>query len=279
MAYKLVALDLDGTMLDDDKILNRNTVEMIREASEYGVRFTIATGRMSRGALRYADELGVDIPVITYNGAIMRSIYSGEVYREFKVPAEPAKEALRLLGDEPVLRYAFLGEDVFTDTAHDWTDRYADLLGVEIHQVADVQDMLDEDPTMLVFMVPVGRAQLLTQTLKSKLDSQVRITNSADWFLDVLHPQATKGLALAQLAEHLGIEREEVIAIGDNINDLEMVEYAGLGVAVANATDELKVVADYITEAPISKGVEEVIRRFIIPNHEMLDATTLSQKP
>ena len=279
MAYKLVALDLDGTMLDDDKILNRNTVEMIREVSERGVRFTIATGRMSRGALRYADELGVDIPVITYNGAIMRSIYSDEVYREFKVPAEPAKEALRLLGDEPVLRYAFLGEEVFTDSAHDWTDRYADLLGVEIHQVADVQQLLGEDPTMLVFMVPVGRAQILTQRLKSTLDSQVRITNSADWFLDVLHPQATKGLALAQLAERLGIEREEVIAIGDNINDLEMVEYAGLGVAVANATDELKAVADYVAEAPISKGVEEVIERFILSESELFDATVLTQKP
>jgi hypothetical protein len=266
-------------MLDDDKILNRNTVEMIREVSERGVKFTIATGRMSRGALRYADELGVDIPVITYNGAIMRSLHSNEVYREYKVPAEQAKEALSLLADEPVLRYAFLGEDVFTDTAHEWTDRYADLLGVDIHHISDVRDVLGEDPTMLVFMVPVGRAQLLTQTLKSKLDSQVRVTNSADWFLDVLHPQATKGLALAQLAECLGIEREEVIAIGDNGNDIEMVEYAGLGVAVANATDELKAVADYITEAPISKGVEEVIQRFIVSNNEMLDTAALSQKP
>jgi hypothetical protein len=86
-------------------------------------------------------------------------------------------------------------------------------------------------------------------------------------------------LALAQLAGHLGIEREEVIAIGDNVNDLEMVEYAGLGVAVANATDELKAVADYVTEAPISRGVEEVIERFILSNREILDATTLSQKP
>lgn len=269
MAYKLVALDLDGTMLGDDKRLNSGTVELIREASEQGVRFTIATGRMSLGALRYAEELRVNIPIITYNGAVIKNTFSGDIYRECKVPAEQGIEAIQLLRNEPVLRYAFLGEEVFTDTAHEWTDRYADLLGVTMNLVTDLRDLLVDDPTMLVFMVPVGQASILTQLLKSRLDPVVRITNSADWFLDVLHPEASKGLALAQLAERLGIAREEVIAIGDNLNDLEMIEYAGLGVAVANASDELKDAADYVTDAPISRGVEEVIHKFILTDGEV----------
>jgi len=264
LSYKLVAIDLDGTLLSDEKTVPDTTVELIREAHKRGVAFTIATGRMSRGALRYAEQLGIDIPIITYNGAVIRSPMSGCVYREHKLPAVGAAQAVTLLKDQPVLRYVFLEDEVYTDTPHDWTDRYAGLLGVEMNFVGDVLELLSEDPTMLVFMVPVMKAIELTELLKSGLDSQVRITNSTEWFLDVLSAKASKGLALKQLAEHLGIAHEEVIAIGDNLNDVEMIEYAGLGVAVANATDGLKSVADYITEGPLAEGVEEVIIKHIL---------------
>jgi len=263
LSYKLVAIDLDGTLLSDEKVIPDSTVELISEAYKRGVAFTIATGRMSRGALRYAEQLGINIPIITYNGAIIRSPMSGCVYREHKVPASGAVQAVTLLKDQPVLRYIFLGDEVYTDTRHDWTDRYADLLGVEMNFVGDVLDILSEDPTMLVFMVPVMKAVELTEVLKNGLDSQVRITNSTEWFLDVLSAKASKGLALKQLAEHLGIAREDVVAIGDNLNDIEMVEYAGLGVAVANASDGLKNIADYVTERPLAEGIEEVITKYI----------------
>lgn len=268
MSYKLVAIDLDGTVLSDDKVIADSTVELIREAYKRGVAFTIATGRMSRGALRYAEQLGIDIPIITYNGAIIRSPASGCVYREHKVPATYAIQAVTLLKDEPVLKYIFLEDEVYTDARHDWTDRYADLLGVKMNFVGDVVDLLSEDPTMLVFMVPVMKAVELTEVLKKELDRQIRITNSTEWFLDVLNTQASKGLALKQLADHLGVAREEVIAIGDNLNDLEMIEYAGLGVAVANATNGLKSVADYVTERPLSEGVEEVIMKFVLSGND-----------
>lgn len=265
MGYKLVAIDLDGTLLSDEKVIADSTVELIRESHKKGVAFTIATGRMSRGALRYAEQLDINIPIITYNGAIVRSPASGCIYREHKVPATGAIQAVTLLKDQPVLRYVFLEDEVYTDTPHDWTDRYADLLGVEMNFVGDVLELLSVDPTMLVFMVPVMKAVELTEVLKNGLDSQVRITNSTEWFLDVLSAKASKGLALKQLAEHLGIAREEVVAIGDNLNDIEMIEYAGLGVAVANATDGLKSIADYVTDSPVAGGVEEVIMKHILP--------------
>ncbi len=263
MSYKLVALDLDGTLLSNDKTIAGSTVELIQQAKRNGVRFTIATGRMSRGALRYAQELEIDIPIITYNGAMTRSPISEDIYHECKVPAERAIDAINLLRDEPVLRYVFLNDDVYTDTPHEWTDRYADLLGVTMNFVDDTRELLIDDPTMLVFMVTELRARELTMLLKSELESQVKITNSADWFLDVLPVRSSKGSALAKLAGSLGIKREEVIAIGDNLNDLEMIEYAGLGVAVANAAEELKSAANYITTLPINEGVEEVLQKYV----------------
>jgi len=264
LGYKLVALDLDGTLLSEDKVIADSTAELIKEASNNGVKFTIATGRMSAGAIRYAEQLEIDVPIITYNGAIIRTLESGFVYRERKVPSSGAINAINVLEHEPVLRFIFVGEDVYTDTPHEWTDSYAELLGVEMNFVDDVRGIVVEDPTMLVFMVPVLKAVELTKMLKSSLDSQVRITNSTDWFLDILHPEASKGLALKHLADNLGIAREEIIAIGDNSNDLEMIEYAGLGVAVANASDDLKAVADYVSDSPISEGVEEVLLKYVL---------------
>lgn len=276
MGYKLVALDIDGTLLSEDKVIADSTADLIKEASNNGVKFTIATGRMFRGAVKYAERLGIDIPIITYNGAIIRDILSDCVYRECKVPADGAKDAIDILREEPVLRFVFLGDEVYTDTPHEWTDSYAQLLGVEMNFMGDVKDILIEDPTMLVFMVPVLKAIELTDRLKCRLNSNIRITNSTDWFLDVLNVKASKGLAIQQLADDLGIAREEIIAIGDNLNDLEMVEYAGLGVAVANATDELKAVADYVTELPINGGVEEVLRKYVLSDFVPSESLSLS---
>lgn len=264
MGYKLVVLDLDGTLLARDKHIADSTLELIGEAKARGVKFTIATGRMTPGALRYAEQLKVDIPIITYNGALVRNVGGDKIYREYKVPASWAVEAVNILKDHPVLPFAFIDDKVYTDTEHEWTERYAQLLEVEMNFVGDVRAVLTEDPTMLVFMVPVLKGGELTRLLKEHMDSQVRITNSTEWFLDVLHVKASKGLALKQVSEHLGIAREEIIAIGDNSNDLEMIQFAGLGVAVSNASEDLIAAADYVAELPMHEGVEETLRKFIL---------------
>ncbi|HEY3373466.1 MAG TPA: Cof-type HAD-IIB family hydrolase [Candidatus Aquicultor sp.] len=264
MGYKLVALDLDGTLLAKEKYIAESTSERIAEAEKLGVKFTIATGRMSRGALRYAEQLGIDIPIITYNGAVTRTVAAGTVCREYKVPLKGAMQAINLLKGQPVLRYAFVDDEVYTDTPHEWTDRYAELLEVEMQFVDDIHDALTTDPTMLVFMVTELKAAELTYVLREHLNQGVRVTNSAEWFLDVLNEEASKGFALKWLADSLGIAREEVIAIGDNSNDLEMIQYAGLGAAVSNASPGLAAAADYVATLPMCEGVDEIIDKFVL---------------
>jgi hypothetical protein len=264
LGYKLVALDLDGTLLAKEKYIAESTSERIAEAEKLGVKFTIATGRMSRGALRYAEQLGIDIPIITYNGAVTRTVAAGTVCREYKVPLKGAMQAINLLKGQPVLRYAFVDDEVYTDTPHEWTDRYAELLEVEMQFVDDIHDALTTDPTMLVFMVTELKAAELTYVLREHLNQGVRVTNSAEWFLDVLNEEASKGFALKWLADSLGIAREEVIAIGDNSNDLEMIQYAGLGAAVSNASPGLAAAADYVATLPMCEGVDEIIDKFVL---------------
>jgi Cof subfamily protein (haloacid dehalogenase superfamily) len=264
MKYKLVALDLDGTLLSDNKILNASTQAAIKRAQDKGVIFTIATGRMYRGAVRYAAQLNIEIPIITYNGAVIKNPLSGEVHREFKVPSRLAMRAIDSLDGQPVLKYVFTGDNVITDLVHEWTDNYSNVLDVEMKYVDDVRLALDDDPIMVVFMVQAEMRKNISDTLRNTFGSEARITNSSNWFVDVLNPSASKSLALEQLAKSLGILRDEIIAVGDNLNDLEMIQYAGLGVAVANASDDLKQSADHVTKAECYLGVEEVIEEFCI---------------
>jgi Cof subfamily protein (haloacid dehalogenase superfamily) len=264
LKYKLVALDLDGTLLSDSKVIADSTKDLITEAQAKGVNFTIATGRMYRGAARYAKQLAIDIPIITYNGAVISDPLTGETHRELLVSATCAHRALDALKNEAVLKYIFTGDEVYTDISHKWTENYAKILQVEMKLLEDIKQVLDKDPIMLVFMVDANRRVTISDILRSELGSQARVTNSSDWFVDILHLQASKSRALEQLAKQLEIKREEIIAIGDNLNDLEMVEYAGLGVAVANASNELKDASDYITQKPFHFGVEEVIKKYCL---------------
>ncbi len=262
MNYKLVAVDLDGTLLDEEHRIGKDALDAIGRAADAGVAFTIATGRMHDSAAKFAEVLGLELPIISYNGSVIRSAGESEEYRHLKVPKESAAEALSLVGKDKALRYAFMNDRVITDTPHEWTDNYAKVLGVDMECVEDLIARLDDDPTMLVFMCDESDTPVTTEFLAGRLDSSVRLTNSNPWFVDVLNRDASKASALKFLADELGIPMEETIAIGDSWNDLEMLQVAGLGVAVANAAEELKSRADYVTRGARGRGVVEVLEKF-----------------
>ncbi|MHB0975941.1 MAG: Cof-type HAD-IIB family hydrolase [Candidatus Aquicultorales bacterium] len=261
--YKLVALDLDGTLLDEDHSIDPAVKSAIHEAAAGGVAFTIATGRMFASAVRFAEILELEVPLITYNGSVVRSAVSGLEHRHLRIPRDAASAAFRLL-DGRALRYAFFDDHVATDTPHEWTDRYARILGVDMQATESLIDYSNGDPTMVVFMCEEHETRPFTDMLADKLDSAVRLTNSNPWFVDLLHPQASKATALEFLAASLGITLEETLAVGDSWNDIEILEAAGLGVAVANATDTLKATADYITTSERGLGVLEALRKFVL---------------
>lgn len=264
MEYKLVAVDLDGTLLDENYRIGQDALAAISRAADAGVAFTIATGRMHDSAAKFARLLGLELPIISYNGSVIRAAGASEEYRHLKVPRASAVEALSLVGKDKALRYAFLGDRVLTDTPHEWTDNYAKVLGVTMECVEDLVARLDGDPTMIVFMCDESDTPNTTEFLSQRLDSSVRLTNSNPWFVDVLNKNASKADALKFLADKLGVSMTETIAIGDSWNDLEMLEAAGLGVAVANAAEKLKMHADYVTRSERGLGVVEVLEKFVI---------------
>ncbi|MHB8171005.1 MAG: Cof-type HAD-IIB family hydrolase [Thermincolia bacterium] len=263
MNYKLVAMDLDGTLLGLDKKISQETVDLIQHKAAQGVVFTIATGRFYYSALPYALQLGLDVPIITCNGAMIKASLSEQVYHHLPLELDLAQQALQLIQPGEGMRFVFYDDVIVTDAAQDVAVPYELALKVKFRYDHDLLATTNREPTMVVFRIPETNTAELTARLTGHLGDRVHITNSLPFFIEINHREANKGLALAKLGQSLGIKQQEIIAIGDSYNDLEMVEYAGLGAFVGNAPDVLKAKADYVASGHREEGVREILSKFL----------------
>lgn len=259
MDIRLIALDLDGTLLTEDHRLSRAAEAAVAQARRKGYRITLATNRMEASARHFARRLGLEEPIISFGGALMRSIDGSPPLLDLRIDRATAQAALQVAEGEEVFRFVFQNGEVFTDRETWYSDRYATILGVKVHVAEKIEDIIEEAPTAVVFRTPPEGAGLLKARLEQTLDGKARLLQSLPFYLEVLPIGATKGHALKALLDHRGLGPEHCLAIGDGINDLEMISCAGLGVAVANADERLKAAADHVTANPRDRGVFEAL--------------------
>ncbi|OPY55732.1 MAG: Sugar phosphatase YidA [Pelotomaculum sp. PtaU1.Bin035] len=262
--FKLVAADLDDTLLDDNLQLTGRVKEAIVAVRAAGVQFTISTGRMYRSAVPYARELGLDLPLITYQGALVKNALSGEVLLYRPLPLIFARDIIARIHELGYHLNAYLDDVLYMENDTPEGRRYSQISGIKPELVGDLLKILDRDPTKIVAIAGEPQLDRLNAELAPLYAGKVHIAKSKPFFLEFSHPLATKGHALKTLAGHFGIKREEIMAVGDSYNDLEMLEYAGLGVVVANARDEIKKRAGYVTIAPNGEGVAEALEKFVL---------------
>lgn len=261
---KLVAVDLDDTLLAQDLSVTdrvKSAVKLVRAA---GVHFTISTGRMYKSASRFARELGIDIPLITYQGALVKNSLSGEVLIEKPLPLAYAREVIARVHQYGYHLNSYLDDRLLFERDTPEGRRYAALSGVDYEIVGDFLNYLDRDPMKIIAIAEECLIDKLKAEMNPFFAGKITVTKSKPHFLEFSHLQATKGFALSFLASHFGIKREEIMAVGDGYNDLDMLEYAGLGVVVANARGEIKEKAGYVTEATYGDGVVEALEKFVL---------------
>jgi len=264
LKYRLIATDLDDTLLNNEEAVTPRTREAVRQAQAMGVQVTLATGRMYRSALPFAREMGIDLPLITYQGALVKTSGSGEVLTHHTVPLELAREVIADGVRCGLTVNLYVDDRLYVSQLTPAARRYAQKVRVEAEVVGDLQRFLRVEPTKLLFIGGEEELDLLWQQEQGKFGQQLFITKSKPHFLEFTHPQATKGWGLATVAEHLGIRREEIIAFGDSFNDLALLRGAGFAVAMGNARPELKEVADYVTDTNEADGVAAAIEKFIL---------------
>ncbi len=262
--YNLIAIDLDDTLLRDDLTVSKENKEAIGKAIELGKKVVISTGRMYKSALPFASELGVTLPLITYQGALIKDSSTSEILWERPMPVYLASEVLAYGYAKGVHINLYYDDTLYVDSITEEAVGYANLARVECQAVGDLRTFLQGDPTKILFIGDPDHLDNMLAECWERFRESLHITKSKQHYLEFMHPQASKGKALEHLGQVYGIQREEMIAVGDSYNDLDMIKYAGLGVVMGNAKEDVKAQADYITLDNESDGVADVIKKFML---------------
>jgi Cof subfamily protein (haloacid dehalogenase superfamily) len=266
-AYRLVALDLDGTVIGHDLVIPPAVHDAIGAARAAGVHVTLATGRMFGATIPFARQLGITTPLICYQGALIRHPLTDEVLLATTMPGDEAAEAVRLLLDRDRFVLAYIDERLHIAERRPELDHYLSLHpeGAEIVVSNDLPaDVRAAAPTKLLFIAepPIVTAELLR--LETHFGDRLMITRSHQLYGELTAPGIGKGIALARLAEHLGIPRAATLAIGDQENDLSMLTWAGLGLAIGNATPTVRAAAAAVIPPVHEAGVAWAIRHYVL---------------
>jgi Cof subfamily protein (haloacid dehalogenase superfamily) len=255
----VLACDLDRTLLWTDGQLRPRTRAAIRGAREAGIRVLIATGRMYRSVKPYLEAAGIDDPVICYQGAVVADPRTDRFLRHVPIPLELARETVTVLEEEGFHVNSYVNDELYVDRVTPEAERYASFQHLPIHEVGDLASWLSEPPTKLVAIGGPDELEGLETRMKDRFTGRLYISKSLPYFLEFASPDVTKGTGLEFVAEHLGFPLERTIAFGDGENDVELLEWAGFAVAVANAHPRVLEVADWVCPSAAEEGVAQVI--------------------
>ncbi|MEK8132184.1 Cof-type HAD-IIB family hydrolase [Paenibacillus filicis] len=262
--YKMIAIDIDDTLVNDENQVTEGTKQALRDALAKDVVVTLATGRMYASANNIASQLGLNVPLITYQGALVKTALGGEVLYERYLPQTAARAIFAYCKENELHLQTYINDQLYVRESNDKAVAYGKLSKIPFIVEPEFDALADTPSFKLLIIDDPDKLDRVAQELRELLGTQVHITKSKPHFLEIMHPEGTKGHALAHLAGHFGLELEQVIAVGDSYNDRELLETAGLGVAMANAVDPLKAIADYVTLSNNEDGVKHVVDKFIL---------------
>jgi Cof subfamily protein (haloacid dehalogenase superfamily) len=269
MTYKMIVLDLDDTLLRDDLTISLRTKQSLMEAQEAGVKVVLASGRPTSAMLPIAEELCLKEYgsfILSFNGGKIISCQTGDEWFSSTLPIEKVHQLYEISRRENVWIHTYVGETIITEESNQFTDIEGVITKLEIKVV----DSFIDTVTVPVVKVLMLQEPMILAKVENKLQKEfagsLSIMRSKPFFLEFTEAGVTKGTSLNSLIQRLGINRDEVIAIGDSNNDLSMIQFAGLGVAMGNASEEIKAQADFVTDTNMNAGVAKVVEDFILKN-------------
>jgi len=264
MKYKFMAVDIDGTLLDSSDRLTEVNKEAILRASKEGLIFTLSTGRPVQGVQSLINALQLDTPVITYNGAMVVMSKSGEILYQQKLSAEDAKNVIELGNQRGCVVAVWMENKLYVNELSEQALQYSTITGLAPEKILDAETLVRDGVTKVLWIDDPAVIERYQEEIGRYLSGNVNYHTSRPMFLEFVDKKASKALAMEKIGEHFGIKREEMIAVGDGYNDLSMIEYAGLGVAMANAKEAIRQKADYVTLSNDDDGIAHVIRKFVL---------------
>ena len=271
MKYKLLATDLDGTLLNKTSLLSAVNIAAVKKARAKGLNVIIASGRSHESIKNFNAELGItdkNAYGISFNGAVVYKADTMEILFEKRLDASACDKIYRAVKaydkDAPLILYTPAGDTVYYERSDPSIERYYTRSKLSSEMVSDLRPLYENGVAKLLIRHDPVLLRELYEAVKGELEGVCEMVFSAPHFLELGVLGNSKASGLEFLGDYLGFGLSDMAAAGDNYNDIEMIEAAGLGIAVANAVDELKAVADFVTEADNDHdAVAEIIGRIL----------------
>ncbi len=268
MGYKLIALDIDGTIRSQEYPLSERTRSAIHSVREAGAMVTVVTGRMFQSALAATEGLGLVTPIVTFQGAHVADPVSKRILWHLPLTEEMAKDAIESLHTWEREVLAYHGDSVYVSRITPWVEGYSQRNHGQVQLVPDLLDVAQRGLTRLVVVGEDSEVATLNTRLKASFAARLQITRSLPQFCEILHPEAGKKRALTWLAGHLGLQASEVAAFGNGTEDLPMLQWVGLGVGMSGSAQEVvdgvQRVAPPLKEDGVAQVLEDLLGKGMI---------------
>ena len=275
MKYKLICIDMDGTLLNSSHKISKISKNAIRKARDMGVHVVISTGRTYVDAAAYSDSIGLNSPIIACTGAIIKEKYGDGIIHKSVIDEELCKELLKIFNKHNV-------KPIFNSVYKIYCGDLKVKIGIEflkirgfINRNVKLDYVKNEEKWFDVFKLEknnIIKCEIMNtnreklNNLRKELENVngIEITSSSNHNIEITKKGASKGKAIEILANYYNIKKEEIIAIGDSDNDMSAIEFAGMGVAMGNANEKLKKKSNFVTDSNDNDGVAKVIDELIL---------------
>ncbi|TDM04157.1 Cof-type HAD-IIB family hydrolase [Macrococcus carouselicus] len=265
--YKLIALDMDDTLMTSGNVMSDRTRDALLAAQQAGVKVMLASGRPTSGMVKDAKLLQLDRResyILSYNGARLTAMKDMSLLKENALTKEQFDEVYDYCQSHQLFMITYVNEEIIYEGSHPYMNREHELTGLPMKEVADLKAYVQGNVPKAMAVDFEDRISAADNELNGSLNGHIHATTSKPYFLEFMTKGVSKGVTLKELVETLGLDRNEVMAFGDSDNDKDMIEYAGLGVAMGNANDTIKAAADIVTSDNDHDGIAEVVEKYVL---------------
>jgi Cof subfamily protein (haloacid dehalogenase superfamily) len=264
---KMIVMDMDDTLLNDNLEISDYTKKVISNAQNKGIKIVLASGRPTPAILKFAEELRLhefDDYIISYNGATLTRCKTGETISMVYLTRDNVKYIKSVSKSQDLNFQTYLNDEVVADRDNEYTRFEGKLTNMPVVISKETIDNLDQEVVKVILTGEPDKLKLVERELKDEVGDSIMINISKPFFLEFTNKDVDKDKTITKLCTLLNIPKDSVMAIGDSFNDLSMIKGCGLGVVMANGHQDVKKHAHYITHCNNTDGVATAINRFAL---------------
>lgn len=268
MSYEVLVLDVDGTLMRTDKVISQRTIDAVVDIQRRGIKVAIASGRSTAGIRKTAEKIRLDEfggYIVSYNGACISNCRTGEIVYNINLPDGIVQDIYEFSKQEKTGIMTYHDNDIIAEND---ADQYIQIdakgCGISIHVVEDFGKEVTYPVNKCLLTGDPDYMEGVEKRAAKQFDGRLSVYRSEDFYVEMMPLGIDKAYGLSKLLKRLGYSRSQMICCGDGFNDISMIQYAGLGVAMANADEAVRKAADYIAPHCDEDGLVDVIDKFIV---------------